>query len=194
MNQFEEWVIREHELKWTGRIERLKWVEYNRPKFEHGYLLRSGLTGLNLRNEASYCFIEGQYLATTMLCLSFIEHQLSAILYEYGDDNAENYSAYKSIEEAHEREIITKEEKELFHRTRKSRNPVAHFQSPSSNDSLDMQAVNRNSNFEDIIEEDAKIALNAMFRIISKLGVGRELRKNLPPEHHPNQTSLMDFK
>lgn len=194
MNQFEEWIIQNHEMKWNARIERLMWLQEHTPQFEHGFLFRGGQMGLQLWEEARYCFVEGQYLATTILSLSFIEYQLSGIMYGAGVDEAEDYTAFKTIDKAYKMQLITSEERDLLHKVRKRRNPIAHFQSPLDEYTLSRRAVSENSQPEKILEGDAEDALMAVFSVIKRLGIGDKLDVGIPPEHHPDQTSIDQFE
>lgn len=187
MDEVEEWVRREEETKRKGRIERLRWIIDNTPSTQHGFLFHGGEMAARLYEEARYCFVEAQYLATTILCVSFVEHHLSGMMYGAGDDDAEDFTAYNAIEEAKKRGLISDDEASALHEARMVRNPIAHFQAPLDGNGLSKRAIEESASTQQIVEEDAKDALDAMFRVITRQGIG------ISPGDHPNQSQLDEF-
>ena len=187
MDEVEEWVKQEEEVKREGRIERLRWLVDNTPSTQHGFLFHGGEMAARLSEEARYCFVEAQYLATTILCVSFVEHHLSGMIYGAGDDDAEDFTAYNAIQKAKERGLISDDEASTLHDARIVRNPIAHFQAPSTEDILSKRAIEKGVSTQQIIEEDAKDALHAMFRVTARRGIG------ISPEDHPDQSQLDKF-
>lgn len=187
MDKAEEWVRHEEETKREGRIARLRWLIDNTPSTQHGFLFHGGEMTARLYEEARYCFVEAQYLATTILCVSFIEHHLSGMIYGAGDDDAEGFTAYDAIQEAKKRGLISDDEASALHEARMARNPIAHFQGPADEYRLPRRAIEEDASMQQIVEEDAKDALNAMFRVIARQGIG------ISPEDHPDQSQLDEF-
>lgn len=193
MDEFEEWLIMDHELNWNGRLERLKWLRYEVPEFEHGFFYSGGPVALHHWQEAQYCFIQGQFVAVTMLCLAFIERTLTGRMYGMGFDEARKYSAYKTIEKAADIGMIDAGKKELFHSLRKLRNPIAHFREPNHDESVTMRAIDMGKHYDQVFEQDAKKAMKAMFELGKNWGIGARIEKKLPPGEHPDQTELIQF-
>ena len=187
MDEVEEWVKQEEETKREGRIERLRWLIDNTPSTQRGFLFYGGEMAARLYEEARYCFVEAQYLATAILCVSFVEHHLSGTMYGAGDDDAEDFTAYDAIREGKKRGLISEDEASALHDARKVRNPIAHFQAPSDEDRLSKRAREEGVSTHRIAEEDARNALNVMFQVIARQGIG------ISPEDHPDQSQIDEF-
>jgi hypothetical protein len=84
----EEWVDREDEIQRADRIRRLEWLVQLAPN--NGiWLFHGGSLTKSLFEEAKYCFVYGQFFASTMLGLSFLEHSLASLLYGTGRNDLE---------------------------------------------------------------------------------------------------------
>jgi len=68
----EEWLDNEDKQCWD---ERLKWTIEEYPNIDVS-LFHGGLKSHYLFEETRYCFVYGQYIASTMLSLSYIENTL----------------------------------------------------------------------------------------------------------------------
>jgi len=193
MNQYEEWVIQDHELGWEPCISRLKWLDSSLPRFEHGFLFSGGAVSARIWEESRYCFIRGQFVATVLLCLALNERVLSGRLRQEGIDEAKHYSAYEAIDKAEETGLLNQKEAEKLHTLRHKRNPLTHYREPTDDDLPTNRALEQDTHYNKIFEKDAKDALLTTFRVMSKFGVGEQLSRKIGAEHHPDQSKLSEF-
>jgi hypothetical protein len=80
----DEWLSREDKIAYEDRLARLEWAARNMPPVDH-LLFRGGLISKYLFEEARYCFVYGQFLATVILGMAFIEHTLAGSAQAFGD-------------------------------------------------------------------------------------------------------------
>ena len=76
----EEWLTREDKACYPDRLARLHWLSGMAPKSEF-WSFPGGLVAKYLFEEARYCFVYGQFLATIVLGIAYIERTLAALLY-----------------------------------------------------------------------------------------------------------------
>ena len=97
----EDWLDREDALCQEDRLARLDWLAARIPNAE--YLVFPGAPmSKYLFEEARYCFVYGQFLATVVLGLSYIEHNLAALFYGSGRNDLERASISALLKEAAE--------------------------------------------------------------------------------------------
>jgi hypothetical protein len=173
MSNVEEWLDHEDKCCRDNRLERLKWTMKEYPKIEIP-LFRDGLKSYYLFEEARYCFVYGQYTASIMLSLSFIETTLASMFYASGRNDLERARLSDLLKEAKEKGLISEQEFIVFDKVRKLRNPLTHFRKPSDRENVEYRALEKDAHPYDLLEEDAKMALKANFRIMEKFSV----RKN----------------
>lgn len=193
MSRFEEWIIRQVASDWEGWISRQKWVEHHRPQYEEGFFFGGGTMVAYLLQEAIITFIYGQFLATNILAISFIEQVLTSQLHMLEVENADQYTLGQTIPKAREMGLITESEETELYALNKRRIPVVHFKDINDDVQLDRRVMNTWELPEEIVEEDAKQALSGMFMILQRFGLGRRMRPNLHPANHPEQSTLKEF-
>ena len=162
----EQWLDNEDRKCKDDRLQRLKWIMNQYPKIDDP-LFWGGVKSYYLFEEARYCFVYGQYLASTMLSLSYIENTLGSIFYAGGRNDLQRASLANLLKEAKKEGLISEQEFIVFDKVRKIRNPLTHFRRPDDKD-LDLQAFKKGLNLYEMLEEDAKLALKANFRIMEK--------------------------
>src|SRR6266513_2970798 len=79
----EEWLDSEDRVEREARIRRLRWLADQMPKVDW-MLFGTGPISKYLFEEARYCFVYGQYLASIVLGLAFIELSLGGAFYSAG--------------------------------------------------------------------------------------------------------------
>jgi hypothetical protein len=79
----EQWLDNEDRVEREARLQRLRWLADQMPKVDW-MLYGTGPISKYLFDEARYCFAYGQYLASIVLGLAFIELSLGGAFYGVG--------------------------------------------------------------------------------------------------------------
>ena len=166
----EEWLDNEDRQCRGDRLNRLKWIIENYPDIDISLFL-GGLKSHYLFEEARYCFVYGQYIASIMLSLSYIENTLASVFYASGRNDLQKACVIDLLKKAKEEGLISESEFTVFNTVRKIRNPITHFRKPSDKENIESRVVKNNRNPYELLEEDSKTALEATFRIMSKFSV-----------------------
>jgi hypothetical protein len=163
----EEWVDREDEIQRADRIRRLEWLVQLAPN--NGiWLFHGGSLTKSLFEEAKYCFVYGQFFASTMLGLSFLEHSLASLLYGTGRNDLERANISNLVKEALNMGWITQDEFEMIEKARALRNRITHFRSPGDEDRIEFVSVNEQNPFYNVVEEDARSIMQLMMHFLSR--------------------------
>ena len=163
------WIENEDRNRRQDRIARLQWLAENYPAASHGFLLQ-GLS-FQLLEEAKYCFAYGQFLATAVLGIGFVEHVLAAKFYASGRDDLERASLQTLLHEARQSGWITEAEYRELDSARQLRNPLLHFRRPYHPTTVDQRALQENSEPRNVIEDSARRILSAAFRILDTAAI-----------------------
>ncbi|MFQ5853840.1 MAG: hypothetical protein ACE5JU_25050 [Candidatus Binatia bacterium] len=166
----EEWLSREDATCRDDRIARLNWLGARMPPAEY-LTFPGGLTAKYLFEEARYCFVYGQFLATIVLSLAFVERTLAALFYANGRDDLERANIRTLLREARNANWVTDEEFGALERARTLRNPVAHFRRPLHEGTIEYRAVQENEIPYAIIEQDARHAITVVMNLLAKNAV-----------------------
>lgn len=167
-----EWVDDFHEQEREDQTERMEWLHNARPEPEGGHVFHGGLTASNLYEEAQQAYLFGLFQTCTITSISVIEQELIGVLHQAGDDDIKEEAAAAAIDEAADRNLISAEQKQVLHRIRKVRNPTAHFRLGVDDDSLPYRAIEEDTSPAELVEDEARIAMNAMFRVIGRVDGG----------------------
>lgn len=170
MRSAEGWLDNEDKQCRDDRLNRLKWIIEEYPNIEMS-LFHGGLKSHYLFEEARYCFVYGQYIASTMLSLSYIENTLASVFYTSGRNDLQRASLVNLLEESREEGLISESEFAVFDKVREIRNPLTHFRKPTDKKIIEYRAVKNNRHSYELLEEDAKTALKAAFRMMAKFSI-----------------------
>jgi len=129
---------------------------------------QGGLITKYLFEETRYCFAYGQYLATIVLGLAFIEQSLASQFYAVGRDDLKRSTVSNLFDEALKDGWITQTEFDNLDHARRIRNPVAHFREYSKDDRLEMRAVEENDYPYSILESDAYHVMETIFHLMRR--------------------------
>ena len=163
----EEWLTKEDNICRQDRLVRLRWIASKAPDTEY-WAFPGGLISKYIFEESRYCFVYGQFLATIVLGLSYIEHTLAGLFYTSGRDDLERASISKLLTEALDYGWINQTEFENLQRARKVRNPVTHFRKPGYEDTVEHRSVLKNEVPYHILEEDAQHVMEAVLHLLGK--------------------------
>ncbi len=168
----EGWLDNEDKQCRDDRLNRLKWITEEYPNIEIS-LFHGGLKSHYLFEEARYCFVYGQYIASTMLSLSYIENTLASVFYASGRNDLQRARVVDLLEEAKDEGLISESEFTVFSKVRKIRNPITHFRKPGDKKNIEYRAVKNDRHPYELLEEDAKTALKATFRMMAKFSISK---------------------
>ena len=149
------------------RRERLDWLIGQTPGAEY-WTFPGGFLARALFEEARYCFVYGQFNATILLGLSYIERTLAAQFYGAGRDDLERASLSELLDEARDSSLLTDGELQDLQRARRLRNDYAHFRRPLHRTSIERRAPADKVEPYSVIERDASAVLAAAFRMVAR--------------------------
>lgn len=162
-----EWLDREDLVCGRDREARLEWLTQMMPKLEYVAFPGAHLSKF-LFEEARYCFIYGQFIASIMLGAAYIEQTLAALLYAAGRSDLERANAVTLLREAVALGWIDQAEFEGFDNARALRNPVSHFRKPLHEETVEYRSVVNNEMPYSVLEEDARTILRVVFKLMSR--------------------------
>ena len=167
MSTAAKWLNDEDSRCLEDRLSRLEWLIDNTPALEH-WGFSGGLLAKNLFEEARYCFVYGQFSATILLSLAYIERTLAALFYGVGRGDLERVSLSKLLREAQTIGWIDHSEFQDLERIRVTRNLYSHFRRPGHKDSIEYRAILTDEAPYGIIEKDATAVIIAAFHMAAK--------------------------
>lgn len=163
----EEWLSHEDNVCYEDRLTRLRWLADNAPNADY-WAFPGGLISKYLFEETRYCYVYGQFLATIVLGLSFIEHTLAGLFFASGRNDLKRAGISTLLKEALDCNWITQAEFNNLDRARKIRNPVTHFREPGHDDTVEYRSVIDSELPYKIIEEDAQHVMVTVLHLLGK--------------------------
>jgi hypothetical protein len=163
----QQWIEREDSRDRQGRVKRLQWLMSLAPESDY-WFFDGGPLAKYLFEEARYSFVYGQFLASTLTALAFVERELAATFYGIGRNDLERANFSRLVEEAASKGWLTTEQAQLLGRTREIRNSMAHFRRPLHPGSLEARSIESNRIPYDVIEGDARGVLQVMFLFVKR--------------------------
>jgi len=163
----EEWLNKEDEVCCSDRIIRLQWLSELAPKAEF-WPFPGGLLAKFLFEESRYCFVYGQYLATIVLGMAYIEHTLAALFYSRGRNDLKRASVTQLLDEALDFGLIDQQEYFSLQHARQIRNMVSHFRKPGHDQTIEYRVVDINELPYSVIEEDARHVMTTALHLLDK--------------------------
>jgi hypothetical protein len=165
--QASEWLDHEDASQRVDRTQRLVWLAQKMP--EPAILLfHGGWLTMQLFEEAKYCFVYGQYLATITMAFGWVERTLASLLYGAGDNAAKQKRVVLLLQEAQVRNWITETEALALDEARRVRNNVAHFRGPLHDESYEARSVESEVHPSEVAEQDAREVLDAAFNLLRR--------------------------
>ena len=130
----------------------------------------TGAISLRLFEEARYCFVYGQYLASILLALSFIEQSLAGYFYGIGRNDLERAKLTELAGEAKKYLLISADEFLALKRAWDLRKPLTHFRPPGHHERIEARRfAQKDQSFETMLEKDAKQVIVTMLRLQLKI-------------------------
>ncbi len=160
------WLREEDSKCYEDRLFRLKFLAERTPT--EGYWPFDGLAGKHLFEEARYCFVYGQFLATILLGIAYLETALASSFYASGRNDLQRAPFSELLNEALSVGLISVDEYEEMNRVRNERNSYGHYRRPSHEGRIESRAVKEGELPYDIIERDATSVMRLLLRIVGK--------------------------
>jgi uncharacterized membrane protein len=171
-NAAEQWLRAEYEGCFDERVERLEWLASRAPQRQH-WLFFGGWLNQQLFEQARYCFVYGQFLGTVMLGFAYVERTLAAMFYVSGRDRlAKHGKSQEVIQEALKAGWITEDEFAVYEKARSFRNSLTHFRIPLHEELPESRAFREGSEPHDVVEDDARRILEAVFPLVERNAAG----------------------
>ena len=162
-----EWLLNEDAQCFESRLSRLNWLDSESPAGEY-WTFPGGMLAQSLFEEARYSFVYGQFLATSLLGLAYIERTLAALFYQEGRNDLERASLSRLLREAYSHGLLGHLEMENIERIRRQRNLYAHFRKPGVEHSIERRSVMEEDAPYNLIERDATEVMKAVLHLLAK--------------------------
>lgn len=115
--------------------------------------------------EARQAYLHGLFMACTIMSQVCLEHMLAGLFRAVGRDDMERASFEMLLRQARNEGFLSQDEFELFERVRQIRNPYTHSRAPASPGSVIRRTLTSNMPFEDLVVQDAELAIRALLRL-----------------------------
>lgn len=115
--------------------------------------------------ECRRAYLHGLFLSSILAAQVCLEHMLAGLFAMAGRDDLQGASFAILLRSALSAEFITPPEFELFDGLRKTRNPYAHHRALTSEKSLLSRAVASDCAPDDLLVQDARLAVVALLRL-----------------------------
>ena len=112
--------------------------------------------------ESRQAYLHGLFVACTIMCQVCLEHMLAGLFRQASRDDLDRATFETLLREALDQRFLSADEFALFDRLRSLRNPYAHPRLPTGRGSLVRRAVNANIAVEELIVDDAELAIRAL--------------------------------
>ncbi len=170
MSTAADWLKDEDFRCFKDRLSRLEWLSKNSPGGEF-WIFPGGILAKSLFEETRYCFVYGQFLATILLGLAYIERTLAALFYGSGRSDLKRASLSALLKVAYSEGVIRSNEFEDMERIRKKRNSYAHFRKPLDKESVDVRALHEDEAPYKVIEQDSTAVMVTALKLVAKNAV-----------------------
>lgn len=167
-----DWLDKEDRVSRAARSARLDWLaEQMRDaeiQFDQIVIFPGGWMTTSLFEEARYCFAYGQFLASVILGMAYIERTLAAQLFAAGRSDLERANISILVREAAELGWLSEATVKHLDHARTLRNAITHFRAPGSDDAVELRSLTWNEPFYATIEQDARYVLQATFMLLAR--------------------------
>jgi hypothetical protein len=167
----EQWLAAEDQRCLEQRAARLAWLLTVTPPAKI-WLFPGGWLGQQLFEEARYCFVYGQFVASAVLGFAFVERTLAAMHYGSGRNDLQRATSEKLFKEGHNAGWLSGTDLSAFEKARKLRNPLVHFRTPLHAELPESRSFAEVREPHEVVETDAKAILEAVFRLVARNAVG----------------------
>jgi hypothetical protein len=135
----------------------------------HGTMMYGGETSYAAWTEARTSFIQGNYVATILLCQSLAEHLLAAhVALGISEKSLPSRIAFReTLQMCLENRVITQRDADDLERLMELRNPLSHFRNIDDPSSLSRRVLNTMVSAETHLFNDASFAIAMAIRLLA---------------------------
>lgn len=120
--------------------------------------------------EARSSFVNGNFVATVLLCQSMIEQLLASFLHSelMAGDLPRRIKFKDTLKRCKDRDLLNEQDAKELEKLMALRNPLSHFRHVDDESSLDRRSIDGREPFEALIRRDAEFAIGLATRILAK--------------------------
>ena len=157
------WLKLQDENSLTSRVDRLShWMKTFQRVPKDIMVPFQGPLSLECYEGARLAYLEGSYVATVVLCVAHIEHELACCLVGLGKKRVAKAKLQVLLEEARQDGILSDSMVDALNNLREIRNSYAHFKPEYHLLSLSSRRVNPNESHRETMKADAERATEAL--------------------------------
>jgi hypothetical protein len=133
-----------------------------------GTLIFGGHAASNAYLEARSSFVNGNFIATILLCQSLIENLLAAFLHAASEALPDKIQFHETLRRCKAKGFLSAEDGGELERLVALRNPLMHFRDVNDGSNLMRRSIQASVPPEDLLEEDAFFAIGVAIKILSR--------------------------
>jgi hypothetical protein len=153
-----------------ARVTRFRYIaDISASMGSSGTLIFGGQAASIAYVEARSSFVNGNFIATILLCQSLIENLLAGFLHVQSDSDLPDKIQFKeTLQRCKSKGFLTDEECVALDRLVKLRNPLMHFRNVNDSGNLLRRSMQAGMPAEDMLEDDASFAIGVAIKVLSK--------------------------
>jgi hypothetical protein len=151
------------------RVSRFRYIaDISASMGEGGTLIFGGHAASNAYLEARSSFVNGNFIATILLCQSLIENLLAAYLHATSEALPAKVKFVHTLQRCKSKGFVNDEDEGAIKRLIELRNPLMHFRDVNDADNLMRRSMNSDIAADELLERDAHFAIGVAIKILSK--------------------------
>lgn len=153
-----------------GRVMRLRQLtDLGRDLGRNGTMI-FGLVAAVAWEEARSSFVNGNFVATVLLCQSLAEHLLASFLHGglLVDDLPDRVAFKETLKRCQDKGLILERDARDLSKLMALRNPLSHFRHVNDESSVDRRSLDGREHFQTLLRRDAEFAIGLAIRILAK--------------------------
>jgi len=172
----EAWLQSEDEATRQYRVERLKLLVEEFDSDADCMAFHGGVLSKRYFEEARWSWVNGQFIACTLICQCFVEVSLRSLLAARGqsvgctDQWLERAGMHDLTEKAQEVGLLMDDDVKALKRLRKNRTQYVHARPAFSKGHFMRRVLSTNQVPEEACEQDAREAVKLIFQIARRFG------------------------
>ena len=152
-----------------GRIRRFRYLtDLSGALGQSGTMIFGGTPAFAAFTEARSSFVNGNFVATIVLCQGLAEHVLASVLHVVGESLPARINFDETLKRCHARQLITDVDVTDLRRLMNLRNPLSHFRTVDDQQHIDRRAIDAREHPNDMLGNDAHFAVAIVIRLLAK--------------------------
>lgn len=153
-----------------GRVKRFRQLnDLSRDLGRNGTMI-FGPAAILAWGEARSSFVNGNFVATVLLCQSMVEQLLASFLHGglMADDLPRRIGFKGTLKRCQDRNLLSDQDSKDLNKLMGLRNPLSHYRHVDDGSSLDRRSIDGREPIETLIQRDAEFAIGLATRILAK--------------------------